>query len=224
MKRPQLKLVLPHARTHGGRRDGVGRPLSTSRKGLPHRSRPFHDRKLPVHVTWRLRDELPSLRRPALARIVGRAIRKNTEGQLARQTSFRVLHFSVQPDHLHLIVEAGDRRALTAGLRGLAVWIARKVNGQLGTRGNIVRDRYHERPLRTPREVRGAIVYVLQNHRHHVRAHHRVDPWSSAAWFDGWAEALPPPLTSSPVIAPKTWLAKAGWRRFGLIDLDEAPA
>src|SRR5215470_7274802 len=220
----QLDLHLGHARTHGGRREGAGRPPSAHRKGLPHRIRPFHDRKLPMHVTWRVRDEVSSLRRPALARVIGQAIRKNTQGQLARRTRFRVLHFSVQPDHLHFIVEAGDRRALAAGLRGLAVWIARRVNQRLGTRGNVVRDRYHERPLRTPREVRNAIVYVLQNHRHHVRSHQRIDPWSSAAWFDGWAAAVPPPSTDSPVSAPQTWLAKTGWRRFGPIGLDELPA
>ncbi len=79
--------------------------------------------------------------------------------------------------------------------------------------------------MRTPREVRNAIVYVMQNHRHHVRDHHRIDPWSSAAWFDGWASAVPPATaSSSPVAAPQTWLAKTGWRRHGLIGLDEAPA
>ena len=129
----------------------------------------------------------------------------------------------MQPDHLHLIVEAGDRRSLTAGLRGLAVWIARNVNHRVGTRGNVVRDRYHERPLRTPREVRNAIVYVLQNHRHHVRDPHRIDPWSSAAWFDGFSAAVPPLSTESPVAPPQTWLAKTGWRRFGPLDPDEAP-
>src|SRR5215470_8348238 len=219
----QLDLHFGYARTHGGRRDGAGRPPSANRKGLPHRSRPFHDRNQPVHVTWRVRDQVGSLRRAHLARIIGRAIRKNTQGQLARRTLFRVLHFSVQPDHVHLIVEAGDRRSLTAGLRGLAVWIARSVNHRLGTRGNVVRDRYHERPLRTPRAVRNAIIYVLHNHRHHIRDHHRVDPWSSAAWFDGWSADVPLPSTSSPVATPKTWLARTGWRRFGPIDLDEAP-
>src|SRR5215470_14804426 len=195
----QLDLHFGYARTHGGRRDGAGRPPSAHTKGLPHRSRPFHDRKQPVHVTWRVRDQVTSLRRAHLARVIGQAIRTNTHGQLARRTRFRVLHFSMQPDHLHLIVEAGDRRALTAGLRGLAVWIARRVNERLGTRGNVVRDRYHERPLRTPREVRNAILYVLLNHRHHVRGHHRIDPWSSAAWIDGWATAVPLPSTCSPV-------------------------
>jgi putative transposase len=101
--------------------------------------------------------------------------------------------------------------------------IARRVNDVLGVRGSLWRERYHARELRTPRSVRNAIVYVLMNAKKHGhRVASGIDSMSSAPWFDGFAEKT---LRSdgSPVRAPRTWLAGVGWRKRGLIRLDERP-
>src|SRR5215468_452288 len=163
----QLSLSVDPVYKHGGRRPGAGRPKTGRALGLPHRTRPFHDRHYPAHVTWRFVSGLPSLRRFALARALGRTIRGITASHARRQTSFRITHFSIQPNHIHLIVEAGGKRSLAAGLRGLGVWLARSLNRTLGRRGQVLADRYHLRELTTPLSVRNAIVYVLQNHVHH---------------------------------------------------------
>ena len=176
-----------------------------------------------MHVTWRFVRGLPSLRRLALARAIGDTIRTSTKGHARRRTSFRVTHFSIQPNHFHLIAEAGSKITLMKGLRGLGVWLARRVNEAIGRTGKVLADRYHERPLTTPRTVRNAIVYVLQNHRHHVRSPYIVDECSSARWFTGWAAPLPAPTTPSPVAPPRTWLGDVGWRRYGPIRFDEGP-
>ena len=75
-----------------------------------------------------------------------------------------------------------------------------------------------------PRDVRNAIVYVLQNHRHHRRSRYVVDECSSGRWFNGWVEPLGPADTPAPVAEPGTWLARVGWRRHGRIRFDEGPA
>ena len=139
--------------------------------------------------------------------------------------SFRVLHFSVQSDHLHLIVEADSGPERARGIQRLAVRCARAVNRALGRCGTVWAQRYHCHPLRTPREVRVALVYVLLNFRKHLRAAPGIDPRSSGAWFDGWArEATPPATPPCPVGPPRTWLASIGWRRGGgLIDGRETP-
>jgi hypothetical protein len=161
---------------------------------------------------------------------------------------FRVVHFSVQRDHVHLIVEAANKRALSSGMRSVAIRIARYVNDVLSRRGRLWAERWHGRALRSPREVRHALVYVLANFRKHATRPLRVgiDPFSSAAWFDGWrgfrpsSGAGPPiaeggprrPSTGSSSVhaidprdfAPGTWLATVGWRRHGLIGLTERPA
>jgi REP-associated tyrosine transposase len=72
--------------------------------------------------------------------------------------------------------------------------------------------------------VRNAIVYVLQNHRHHERSRFIVDENSSGLWFAGWSEPLPPPATAPPVAEPVTWLARIAWRRYGPIRFEEAPS
>jgi putative transposase len=136
---------------------------------------------------------------------------------------FRLLHFSIQGDHVHLLIEADDATAFARGVRGLAIRVAKAVNRVLGRRGRVWADRYHSRLLRTPREVRNALVYVLANFRKHVRGARGLDARSSARWFDGWRGGVAPTLTGSPVVAARTWLARTGWRRHGLIDVAESP-
>jgi REP element-mobilizing transposase RayT len=144
---------------------------------------------------------------------------------LASTASFRILHFSVQSDHVHLLVEADDARSLPLGIAALKTRIARGINRVLARRGVVWGDRYHARALRTPNEVRNALVYVLQNWKKHIRHVQGLDGRSSAAWFDGWAQRPTPPAERSPVVAPRTWLAATGWRRctVGPLRKDEAP-
>jgi len=141
----------------------------------------------------------------------------------ASTDAFRVLQFSVQPDHLHLVVEAGGSRALSRGIQGFAIRAAKTINRTLRRRGKVWADRFHARALRTPREVRNAFVYVLQNVRKHARVVHGFDPCSSAAWFSGWRIRTSPPPGAAPVVAPRTWLARVGWLRGGRLHPDERP-
>jgi len=138
--------------------------------------------------------------------------------------AFRVIEFSVQNDHVHLIVEAHDADILARGVQGLAIRLARRINGALGVRGKVWGDRFHARELATPRAVRNAIIYVLMNaKKHRMRAPGGVDAFSSAPWFGGFSGRVAPTEAASPVHAPRTWLARIGWRRRGRIGLDERP-
>lgn len=148
-----------------------------------------------------------------------------------------VVEYAVMSDHLHLIVEAKDAQTLARGMQGLLVRLARAVNRLFERRGRVFADRYHVHVLRTPREVRHALVYVLHNARKHAPHTHRphapaIDPCSTAAWFGGYvdfgradgqslgrAQSLGPPGTR----AARSWLLRVGWRRAGLISVAEAP-
>jgi len=141
----------------------------------------------------------------------------------ANRAVFRVVHFSVQGNHIHLIVEAHDKPSLSRGMQWLAARVARTLNGLMGIRGGVWRERYHAHTLTAPREVRNTLVYVLMNARKHgVRLESEVDPCSSAAWFDGFTDHRPL-VDDNPVSAPRTWLAGVGWRRHGLVRRDEHP-
>jgi hypothetical protein len=149
----------------------------------------------------------------------------------ASGTTFRVVHFSVQVDHVHLMVEADDKARLSRGMAGLAIRLARAVNRVLRRTGRVWGDRYHARALGSPREVRHALVYVIMNWRKHVPRARGFDPCSSAFWFHGWKMGFPsiPPedederTLGPPVRPPSTWLASAGWRRHGLVGPEEQP-
>jgi REP element-mobilizing transposase RayT len=167
----------------GGARKGAGRKPKGARAGIPHRSRAAHVRSDPVQTTTRLKSGLPSLRHAREFAVVRRAI-----AAASAQPEFRVVHHSIQTNHLHLIVEAEDRGALSMGMRALLVRIARGLNRLWGRRGSIFADRFHARALRTPAEVRNSLVYVLQNARKHGIATGGPDPYSSGPWFDGWRE------------------------------------
>jgi hypothetical protein len=136
------------------------------------------------------------------------------------------VHFSVQQDHIHLIGEAEDRKALSRGLQGLNIRIAKAINKALGRSGKVLADRYHLRALATPTEVRLALRYVLGNHGHHAAQRHgvrrptnAVDPYSSAFEFDGWTCRVRSSeswrYTEPIAAAAKTWLLRIGWTRAG---------
>ena len=119
--------------------------------GVPHLPRAKLARRFPVHVTWQMRPELPSLRTRRCLVVLRRAM---YEG--AHRFGFRLVHYAVAGHQLHLLVEATDRRALARGMQGLGVRIARALNRVSGRHGRVVSDRYRARPLETPAALRRA--------------------------------------------------------------------
>ncbi len=232
-----MELALPAPRTWGGKRKNAGRKPTRKGSWIEHRARPWHDANQPVHVTLKVKRGVPSLRGHKLAGAIGTGLRRaataNWARQKARRRTFRVVHFSIQPNHVHLIVEATSRAALARGVQGLASGLARRVNNKLGRRGSLFADRYHGHALATPTEVRNAIVYVYKNYEKHpvgiadrgTEPMDGIDPCSSASWFAGWSRPPPPPrIAASPVAEPRTWLMRVSWRRRGLLRRDERPA
>jgi REP element-mobilizing transposase RayT len=167
-------------------------------------------------------DGLPTLRQELFVKVLRRALEKGKE-----RFGLRVVHYSIQNNHLHCVAEAAGRRALSRGMQGLEIRIARAINRVLVRHGRVIGDRYHARALRTPREVRNVLAYVLLNSRKHARmARDGWDLASSAAMFDGWREGSPRADVAPEVlreieatcVPPDRWLLKTGWRRRGLID------
>lgn len=182
--------------THGGARRGAGRKRLAPRPRVVHRERPRLDRSHPLHVTIRLRTDVPPLRtRPAMRTIV--RVLREARGRFG----LRVIQFAVLGDHLHFIVEANGRESLSRGMRGLGTRLAIHLNRLFARRGSLFADRCHARPLATPLEVRRGLCYALQNFRKH--------------------EDRPKPDLGT--LRPRTWLLAIGWRRHGPIGVDEVP-
>jgi REP element-mobilizing transposase RayT len=144
-----------------------------ARAGVWHRRRPELKARFPVHVTWRMRDEVWNLRSRRCFTALARAFWGGCD-----RFGFRLVHYSVQGNHVHLLVEARDERSLSRGMNGLGVRVARGLNRVMRRRGRVLDDRYHGRILRTPTEVRRARDYLQQNARHHY-ARAGADPYAS---------------------------------------------
>jgi putative transposase len=206
-----------------GKRTGGPARAASSRPRVWHRRRPEHAKRHPVHVTLRALHVLPSLRSQRIMRLLQRIVEE------PRFEGFQVMHFTIQRDHLHLVVEAGDKRNLSSGVRSLVIRLALRLNRLLGRRrGKLWADRYHRADLTSPRRVRNVLAYVYANFKKHggyPADLSALDVFSTAASFDGWAERLPrfePP--APPLPAPSTWLLSVGWRRHGLLQLARAAA
>ena len=198
----QLRLPLPK---WGGRRRGAGRPRKHPHPGLigpgvPHMKRADFAARNPVHLTLRTLPGVGFLRGYSRLRAIEDALREARE-----RFGLRVIHYSVQGNHLHLLVEADGVASLARGMQGLAIRLARALNRAARRRGTVFADRYHSRVLATRREVVNALRYVLQNFRHHLREDvlpAGTDPCSSAIWL------RIPVSEDAPVVAPRTWLLR----------------
>jgi REP element-mobilizing transposase RayT len=209
----------------GGPRIGAGRPRGP-RPIVYHVKRDAHPRECPAHVTLRVRNDVPSLRTRPLLKELRRSFAASCE-----RGEFRVAQFSVQRDHLHLVVEAAGKQALGRGMKSISARVARAINRVFRRSGAVLLGRYHVRPLRTPKEVRSALAYVLLNARKHWKQRTgnappvKLDEASSGNWFDGWRRTLRAPVGDEPApVAPaRSWLLRVGWRRHGLLDPAEVP-
>ena len=230
MKGKQLSLSLAtRARKKGGR------PPSGDRPGVSHAARPEVSAKTPLHVTLTTVPEVGRLRTPTIRKTVQRALNCSV-GWSRQRGRMRICHLSIQGNHIHLLVEAENKQALSRGMQGFKISCAKQINALLRDRdgrprrGRVFADRYHVRALTSPLEVHRALRYVFNNFRHHgaAEARQRLDPYASGHLFRGWRDHDSPtlPLGGAShllVWLPQTWLLSAGWQRHGPLDPWEAP-
>ncbi len=218
------QLLLDEVRYHSGRggpRHGAGRPPGKN-PPIHHVRRESIPKATPCHVTLKVLRGIPSLRNKRFVK----AFRRSLQGE-ADRGAFRVVHFSIQSNHAHFLIEASDKRAMGNGMKSLAARFARAVNRVFRRSGKVLYGRYHLRALATPSEVRNALAYVLLNRRRHLRPRRaeapvELDEASSGGWFDGWKN--PVRRWGNPIVAePRYWLLTTGWRRRGLIAPSEVP-
>ena len=246
MSRPRkrhVQIELPkldkNGQRRGGKRPGAGRPAKGPRSSERHETRAVFKRGEPVHVIMRASAGLGSLR----TRSIMRAIHEATIIVTRHEARFRIIHVSLQRTHIHLIVEAENRVALATGMQAFGISAARHINRVISERtgekrrGRVFADRYHARILKSPRQVRNAIAYVLNNWRHHGEDKREIakgwviDPFASGVWFTGWKERdekgytyrAPPGYVGFVVWQPTLWLLREGWKRWGLISAYEVP-
>jgi REP element-mobilizing transposase RayT len=224
----------------GGKRRGAGRKPKGPRAGSPHKKRPALSPRYPVHVVLRVVAAVGNLRR----RCTYRAVREATL-TTARREDFRIIHASIQRNHLHLLVEADHERALAKGMQGFQVSAAKHLNAEISRgkpgprrRGTVFPDRYHAEIITSPRQARHALNYVINNFRKHQEdrvapmSSWTIDWFSSAIMFPGWTKygdaafLWRGPATYDPLIVyqPRTWMLREGWTKAGAISCYAVPS
>jgi putative transposase len=215
----------------GGRRRGAGRKPADGKKArAAHRRRPAIVKGGPMHVTLRLCDGVPRLRRRRGYQMVRRAM------VLAnRFDGAWICEVSIQQNHLHLIAEAASQKALTKMVRSLEISLAKRINGARRRCEAVFGDRYNVVSLKTPAQVRNALAYVLGNWRRHGEdlrtpwPPRMTDRYSSGPFFAGWITGPPSGLLPFPEDGPlpirgaRSWLLREGWKVHGLLSPWERP-
>ena len=231
----------------GGKRRRAGRkPKVPGRPGSPHKVRPELKPRFPVHVILRAVKAVGSLRK----RHVYKALRDATISVAKRELNavvdgaFRIVHVSLQRTHVHLLVEADHKMALSRGMQSFQISAAKHINRACSKgraqrrRGSVFPDRFHQEIITTPSQARRTLSYVLNNWRKHredraaVAADWNVDPFSTGVLFDGWCERQDELFlwrwrdTYDPLVVylPKTWLLREGWRKAGTISFHAVPS
>jgi len=184
---------------HGGKRTGAGRKPKGRRALVSHAARPQFSKPMPVHVVMRVRRHVWNLRSK-------RSWRRMQTAFVAACGKFgmRLIEFSIQGNHLHLLVEADSQRALSRAMQGLSVRIAKGLNAMMNRKGAVFADHYFARLLESPTKLVKAIAYVKGNHTHHF-GHHGTDPYSSWALEENDRRKV--------LARPQSWLLRVGWRR-----------
>ena len=217
-----------------------GRPPKGMRAGAPHKERESFKASEPIHVVLRVEEALRPLRRMDIYRAV-----RGATLVVASREDFRIVHISIQGSHIHLLVEASGKTALSRGMQAFQISAAKRMNAVVKQvdpethevkrrSGKVFSDRYHAEVIANRRQARHALAYVLNNWRKHREDQSltwKVDRYSSGISFRGWKAfadrsfAFTVPADYEPMIVwePKTWLLSRGWMLYGRIDFYEVP-
>ena len=181
---------------------------------MPHLTRDRVKKCTPMHITTKVCADVPGMRDHHLAATIMAAIKAGSD-----RFGCRAVEFSLQSNHLHLIVEASEKGDVAKFMIGLGVRIAKAINRAVGRKGSVFADRYHRTDLLSLRQVRNTIRYVLCNaNKHKEKFAGLLDPFSSARWFKHWLGIKTPLESKSPVPPATNWKLLNWFKHYGPID------
>ena len=167
-----------------------------------------------AHVTIKLIKGLPSLRSTEASEVILEGIRRVNEKGVVR-----IVHYSIQSNHVHMLVEAENSADLSKGMASLNTGLGMRLNrlfDRVGE-GSVFQQRFHMVVISTPAQMKNALLYVLKNHEHHVGKRRPgsklFDPYSSASTFPFWRGYTASESSEGPTVEPRTWLLTRGWSK-----------
>ncbi len=172
-----MKMIRKHTQLSLINIKGAGRPALHD-KGIRHCERERIHKPTSLHLTIKVRDNKADIKNKSLLKALHHAIKR------ARLKNIKVLHYSLEYNHIHLLVEASSNANLHQGMQALGISLAKKINAIKRLKGTVYKHRYHLRKLSSPRELKNVLHYIFNNGIHHSRTSSILDPYNSLPAFN----------------------------------------
>lgn len=163
---------------------GAGRPAIHDR-GIRHIARDEIRRLTPLHLTVKIEKQKAGLRNKSILKTLHTSIKK------ARQKGLKIIHYTLEYDHIHLLVESDNNETLGRGMQSFGISFSKGINKIKATKGKVFKTRYHFRKLKTPKEVKNAINYIFGNSIKHKNAISVVSPYNSLVAVENFSNLYP---------------------------------
>lgn len=151
----------------------AGRPAKND-PGIRHSSRMKFSKLTSFHLTIKVRENKADIQSKKLLKALHHAIAR------ARLKNLKVIHYTLEYNHVHLLVETNDHRILHAGMQALGISFSKAINKVKSLKGHVYKHRYHQRKIGSARELKNVLLYIFNNGKKHKRTNKRIDLYNSA--------------------------------------------
>jgi REP element-mobilizing transposase RayT len=174
-KHTQLSLTNPK---------GAGRKAIHD-KGIRHIEREVIKKDTVLHLTLKIEKNKANLKNKSILKALQQSIKK------ARLLGLKVIQYTLEYDHVHLLVESSDKISLGKGMQSLGISFSKKINKIKKQNGKVFKTRYHFRKLSTPREIKNVLNYILGNGVKHKESSSIVSPFNSLSVITAFDKLYP---------------------------------
>lgn len=154
----------------------AGRPAIHD-KGIRHIAREIIKKSTSLHLTIKVRENKADIKNKQVLKILHYAIRRS------RIKGLRIIHYTLEYNHIHLLVEAADKQTVHQGMQSFGITFAKKINAIKRLKGTVYKHRYHLRKINSPRELKNVLYYIFNNGIHHKRTSTVLDPYNTLPAF-----------------------------------------
>ena len=151
---------------------GAGRPAIND-IGIRHIKRPKISRLTTLHLTIKVRSNKADIKSKKILKALHHAIKR------ARLKKLRVIHYTLEFNHLHLLIECESHKTLHQGMQAFGISLSKAINRIKKLKGTVYKHRYHLKKLATRRELKNALHYIFNNGKKHKRTNSILDPYNS---------------------------------------------
>ncbi|MGZ3787001.1 MAG: transposase [Bacteriovorax sp.] len=141
--------------------------------GIRHTSRPFLKKPSSLHLTVKIKKNKAEMKNKSVFSLLKRAILN------ARRQGLKVIHYSLEYDHVHLLIEAENNHILGKGMQAFGGTFSKAINRMRKLKGGVYKHRYHFRKISSARELKNVMNYIFTNGLKHKTAKNIVNPYNS---------------------------------------------